>query len=188
VKIPPEASLILLTSVLGASTNWLTQRFLYSLLPQLGRGGEADAGQAGDTTVVLASFLRDYKFWKDGTGRLGIDLDAQSRTGNFVFVDCLSNLFSGSSSAGATSLGHGSKHERAHCSPDARQLSEVVYGAINQAKSRSRGAKAVLILDNPDVLLAASAPDLTASSLQETILQLREVGHSNGFWPRCTLQ
>jgi elongator complex protein 6 len=89
LSLPPEASLILLTSVLGASTNWLVLRFLYNALaapttgPQLGVRRDTDvigrAGEDGDwkgeeegegTRVVLASFLRDLNFWREGGRRL----------------------------------------------------------------------------------------------------------------------
>jgi elongator complex protein 6 len=46
LAIPPEASLILLTSVLGASTNWLVLRYLYSaLVPATGAGTGIDRGR-----------------------------------------------------------------------------------------------------------------------------------------------
>jgi elongator complex protein 6 len=89
LSLPPEASLILLTSVLGASTNWLVLRFLYNALaapttsPQLGARQDTDGigrtGEDGDwkreeegegTRVVLASFLRDLSFWREGGRRL----------------------------------------------------------------------------------------------------------------------
>jgi elongator complex protein 6 len=89
LSLPPEASLILLTSVLGASTNWLVLRFLYNALAapttgtQLGARRDTDGigktGEDGDwkgeeegegTRVVLASFLRDLTFWREGGRRL----------------------------------------------------------------------------------------------------------------------
>jgi elongator complex protein 6 len=81
--LPPEASLILLTSVLGASTNWLVLRYLYSaLLPAAGVGRELDRDggiESGDASgkaegdrpaVVLVSFLRDLSFWREGARKL----------------------------------------------------------------------------------------------------------------------
>jgi elongator complex protein 6 len=65
LSLPPEASLILLTSVLGASTNWLVLRHLYSALQP-----ELDASSASETKVVLVSFLRDLAFWRDGARKL----------------------------------------------------------------------------------------------------------------------
>ena len=65
LSLPPEASLILLTNVLGASTNWLVLRYLYVFLqPQQTVSLEIEA------KVVLVSFLRDSAFWKDGSRRL----------------------------------------------------------------------------------------------------------------------
>lgn len=85
----PPSSLTLLTSVLGATANWLLLRYLaYHLAPRLAddegtshglrraaRGDEDAVGQGkgegeGDTAVVLVSFMRDYAFWKDGAARL----------------------------------------------------------------------------------------------------------------------
>lgn len=74
LSLPPETSQIVLTGILGASTNWLTLRYLYSLLrpaaaPQRD-DGEAPAGGDEDVRVLLVSFMRDYAFWKEGAGRL----------------------------------------------------------------------------------------------------------------------
>lgn len=78
----PSSSLTLLTSVLGATANWLLLRYLlYHLAPRTAddeepeslrrRGGTGDEAQGGgDTAVVLVSFMRDYAFWKDGAVRL----------------------------------------------------------------------------------------------------------------------
>jgi elongator complex protein 6 len=65
ISLPPEASLILLTNVLGASTNWVVLRYLYSALAP-----EGDGDSDNETKIVLASFLRDMAFWKDGARRL----------------------------------------------------------------------------------------------------------------------
>lgn len=75
LSLPPETSQIVLTGILGASTNWLTLRYLYSLLrpataaARLDRDGDAD-GAGEDVKVLLVSFMRDYSFWKEGAGRL----------------------------------------------------------------------------------------------------------------------
>lgn len=76
LSLPPETSQIVLTGILGASTNWLALRYLYSLLrPANGaaprREGDGDADGAGeDVKVLLVSFMRDHAFWKEGAGRL----------------------------------------------------------------------------------------------------------------------
>lgn len=69
LSLPPEASLILLTSVLGASTNWLVLRYLHiALVPP--PGIEADFEAENEINVVLVSFLRDLTFWREGGRRL----------------------------------------------------------------------------------------------------------------------
>lgn len=76
LSLPPETSQIVLTGILGASTNWLTLRYLYSLLRPAAaaaprRDGDGDADGAGeDVKVLLVSFMRDHAFWKEGAGRL----------------------------------------------------------------------------------------------------------------------
>ena len=65
LSLPPEASLILLTSVLGLSTNWLVLRHIYGALAP-----ERDNDSETEAKVVLVSFLRDAAFWKDGARRL----------------------------------------------------------------------------------------------------------------------
>lgn len=65
LSLPPEAALILLTGVLGASTNWLVLRYLYAFLK-----GSAVDGDAASTGVVLVSFLRDGSFWREGAAKL----------------------------------------------------------------------------------------------------------------------
>ncbi len=63
--LPPPESLVLLTSVLGASTNWLVLRFLYDALSP-----NRDSAAESETAVVLVSFMRDFDFWRDGARRL----------------------------------------------------------------------------------------------------------------------
>lgn len=73
LALPSEYAQILLTSVLGASTNWLVLRYLYTYLRKLNAAAEegaASASQSEDVRVVLVSFMRDFAFWKEGAGRL----------------------------------------------------------------------------------------------------------------------
>ncbi|KAK4040711.1 hypothetical protein C8A01DRAFT_45997 [Parachaetomium inaequale] len=112
--LPQEATLVVLTSVLGASTNWLVLRHLHALLKPssasqnknknkkptpLSEGGrqaenEHDDEQQEEVAVLLLSFLRDLPFWRENLSRLGIDLEAAARRGRFGFVDGLGGLFS----------------------------------------------------------------------------------------------
>ena len=71
----PSVSLTLLTSVLGASTNWLILRLIHaSLFPpnylESSKGGFGDAREHAKTKVILVSFMRDWEFWKDSARRI----------------------------------------------------------------------------------------------------------------------
>ncbi|KAK8099386.1 uncharacterized protein PG998_012627 [Apiospora kogelbergensis] len=188
--LPPEASLIVLTGVLGASTNWLVQRYLCRFLATtaadrnaqrtaVGEEGDSSNPDDGDSaSVVLVSFLRDYAFWKEGAGRIGVDLDASSKKGKFVFVDGLSKLFSGGPSAHGVSspadasgkvLSNSTLHELR------KQLAE----AVTQLRQQSQSSKIVLILDSPDLLLAATGKTMTGAALQDLLLDIREEVHSS---------
>ena len=50
--------------------------------------------------MLLVSFLRDFSFWKDGAGRLGLDLEALGRRGRLAYVDGLGGLFYGGGGGG----------------------------------------------------------------------------------------
>jgi elongator complex protein 6 len=175
LRLPPETSLIVLTSVLGASTNWLVQRYLCSLLATSGRSTTApaagDDGHDESTAVVLVSFLRDYAFWKDSAGRSGVDLDALSRKGRFAFVDGLSGLFSGGSKSAP---GHG-KNGMVLSSPTLQDLSKLLNESIAGLQNQSPDSEVILILDNPDLLLAATGESISGEALRETLLDVREV-------------
>lgn len=69
LALPPEASLVLLTSVLGASSNWLVLRFLHSALI----GSEVSSSSVvseDEPKVLFVSFMRDLAFWKENARRL----------------------------------------------------------------------------------------------------------------------
>lgn len=74
LSLPPETAQIVLTGILGASTNWLTLRYLYSLLRPAAaapsqHNGDGD-GAIEDVKVLLVSFMRDDAFWNESAGRL----------------------------------------------------------------------------------------------------------------------
>jgi len=68
LALPPEASLILLTNVLGASSNWLVLRFLHSALNSLDASSEIPGED--EAKVALVSFMRDFAFWTENARRL----------------------------------------------------------------------------------------------------------------------
>ncbi|KAK7426796.1 hypothetical protein QQZ08_006697 [Neonectria magnoliae] len=157
LALPPEACLILLTSVLGASANWLVLRHVYSYL----RGEDRDAG------VVLVSFLRDGAFWRDGAAKMGLDLDALARAGRFVFVDGLTGLVAGDAPSGSRKerVIRGSKL------PDVKKELEAAVADLGTTRK-------VLIVDQLDALLAITDETTTSLALQNLLLSLRSLVRS----------
>ncbi|KAK9417449.1 hypothetical protein SUNI508_08809 [Seiridium unicorne] len=173
--LPPEASLIVLTSVLGASTNWLVQRYLCSLLGDASRktplteDENIDASTGGETCVVLVSFMRDYAFWKEGAGRLGLDLEGLSKKHRFKFVDGLTGLFSMAAGVGVKSpVATQTQHVLGTATLD--ELERVVHGALQSCASRN----VVLILDNLDLLRATAGNQISGEALREALHHIRE--------------
>ena len=79
----PHDSILLLTSTLGASANWLLIRFLCNEL------STQDGGDEGHN-VVLVSWMREYDFWKQEARKgAALDLDKLRSEGRFAFVDGL---------------------------------------------------------------------------------------------------
>ena len=78
LRLPPETSLILLTSTLGCSINWLTARFIGSALQNFssssttGLEGQQTVDGKQDVAVLLVSWLRDLKFWQDEVRRVAV--------------------------------------------------------------------------------------------------------------------
>ena len=192
LRLPPEASLVLLTGVLGSTTNWLVQRYLYSLLSPTtatATNGAAQAqadddGSAGGVAVVLVSFLRDYAFWRDGVGRLGLDLDAAARRRRLVYVDALGALFQpepepGTRGPPSTPSSGSAPGGRVLSTPTVEGLRRELKNAVAQltpgSSSRESGPKIVLIVDQPDLLLAATGDDVSGQALHEALLDIREV-------------
>ncbi|KAI1258906.1 hypothetical protein F5Y18DRAFT_323011 [Xylariaceae sp. FL1019] len=182
VRLPHESSLVLLTSVLGSSTNWLVQRFVYSLLSSPPTslhhtGGFDESIQSGENenvSVVLVSFLRDYAFWKDGVRRLGLDLDQATKKGSFAFIDGLTGLFTGHQRTGTA---NGTSTAPKVLSAGMDHFEVAIRNAVHHLQTSVPGAKTVLIVDQPDLLLAATE-GATSQKLRAAILALREHIHS----------
>ncbi|KAI0162153.1 hypothetical protein GGR57DRAFT_498497 [Xylariaceae sp. FL1272] len=181
VRLPHESSLVLLTSVLGSSANWLVHRFVYSLLssptPSLyhPRVEESTGSSENENvSVVLVSFLRDYAFWKDGVKRLGLDLDQATKRGSFAFIDGLTGLFTGIQQTGTA---NGTRSAPKILSAGIDHFEAAVRNAVHNLQTSAPGAKTVLIVDQPDLLLA-STEGATSEGLRTAILALREHIHS----------
>lgn len=69
----PESSLTLISSVLAATGNWLSLRYLYAALganPGSAAPGLEDVGNGKRRKVVLVSFLRGWDFWRSEAKKL----------------------------------------------------------------------------------------------------------------------
>ncbi|KAH8426457.1 uncharacterized protein LDX57_004195 [Aspergillus melleus] len=93
----PQSSLTVLSSVLGATGNWLVLRYLYAALgtssnPEAAFGLQG-AEDGKKRKVVLVSFLQGWEFWRSEAKRLGLDLARLTDKRQFAFVDGLSELF-----------------------------------------------------------------------------------------------
>ncbi|KAJ3956479.1 hypothetical protein N0V92_006955 [Colletotrichum tropicale] len=165
LALPPECAQILLTSVLGASTNWLVLRYLYSYLRRPTEDAPAD-----DTRVVLVSFMRDFAFWKEGAGRLGLDLETLGRSGKTVFVDGLSGLFSNT----APPPTKGRRTLRGVKIPDVQRELEAAVADVSGG-----GGKVVLVVDQPDFLLAATGEEVGGLVVKNMLLDLQEKVHAS---------
>ncbi|KAI7081313.1 hypothetical protein KC356_g9203 [Hortaea werneckii] len=162
LRLPPETSQILLTGTLGCSIDWLTTRFVGALLAAEGStsttrdavGGFEGAGDTRETAVILASWMRNQSFWRSELRRTcGLDLtknkDLQAR---YTFLDQL---------------------HRPHAPAE---LERSVQAAVATAASQSGPRPVILVLDNPDVLLALGLA--SAQELSTTLLKLRSMVHA----------
>ncbi|KAI7182386.1 hypothetical protein D0869_01118 [Hortaea werneckii] len=172
LRLPPETAQILLTGTLGCSINWVTTRFVGALLAPDGTnttrdttavggvGGFEGAGDTKETAVVLASWMRSERFWRDELRRTcGLDLAKNKNLQDrYTFLDQLHQPYS------PTEL-------------ETRLQTAVARTSHSSSEGHSSSSRPViLILDNPDVLLAlglASAQDLST-----TLLKLRSMVHA----------
>lgn len=193
LRLPHETSLVLLTGVLGSSTNWLVHRYICSLLAtqpssrSYSSSGHDEPAESigaelqGRYSVVFVSFLRDYAFWKDGCKRLGLDLDVASKKGSFVFVDGLTGLFVSSSDQELRQAGAQISGKRVLTTATTDHLQRTLDEAVAHAQISCPGTRTILVIDQPDVLLATTGDAMTGQGLRDTILGLREVSSS---WAR----
>ena len=145
---PPESSLTLLTSVLGATSNWLVLRFLYTALTSR-KAPTARLASEDEAKVVLVSWLRDRSFWKEGAKRLGVDL---LKSSSVTFLDGL-----------GTGLGLNDR--------GIQQVEKEIMDATKKLKEDD--SKVVVILDGIDLLLAAT--QTSVGEILDCIGELREV-------------
>jgi len=158
----PSSSLTLLTSTLGASSNWLVLRFLHAALspphpptntPSLITDPAPTPQEPIRTHIILISWLRDFSFWKDGAKKLGLDL---SRAGQVTFIDGL-----------GTGIGMGED--------GIEGLERQLLAEIKKAKGEDgEGKKVVLVVEGLDFVLAA-AEGRGVQGVLDMVGEMREV-------------
>lgn len=115
----------------------------------------------------------------------GLNLDTLAARGKFLFVDGLSTLFlAGGGGAAAPPGGRGQGQHVYLDSPRLADVARTLGAAVERLQAT--GGKVVLILDQPDVYLAATSPGdgVTGTAWRDVVLGLREV--SSFAWPRAS--
>ncbi|KAG9233685.1 hypothetical protein BJ875DRAFT_442008 [Amylocarpus encephaloides] len=172
LALPPEASLVLLTSVLGASTNWLVLRYLHRALIHDGAASLPSADEGAG--VVLVSFMRDFTFWRENAKRMGLDLENLSTKRRFACVDGLTGLFLPTQQEAS-----GRTAEYVLGSPSLSDVSRVIRNAVRSLQSPPGSkSKVLLVIDQPDLILATTGDEIGPVHLGNVLLDLREEVHS----------
>ncbi|KAK4865425.1 hypothetical protein LT330_009536 [Penicillium expansum] len=229
----PDSSLTLVSSILGATSNWLVLRFLHAALssPSPNAAFGSDELHNGiKKKVVLVSFMRSYEFWRTEAKRLGLDLARLADKQQFAFIDGLSELFYAPQATATPSIspaGLGSSprttlpmrsppgavpgrspHPAGPIAAGARgnvtskqaepgiakklhfsgrglasldALEKDILSVIEQQKSSMEdGDELLLIIDQPDLLLAATGPTMGigATEMSEWITALQQHAHA----------
>ncbi|CAI7570695.1 unnamed protein product [Penicillium crustosum] len=230
----PDSSLTLVSSILGATSNWLVLRFLHAALsspsPNVAFGSD-ELHNGIKKKVVLVSFMRSYEFWRTEAKRLGLDLTRLADKQQFAFIDGLSELFyapqatatppsilpAGLGSNPRTTLPMRSAPGavpgrspqpvaptatgvRGNVAPKQAELGiakklhfsgrglasldaleKDILSVIEQQKSSMEdGDELLLIIDQPDLLLAATGPSMGigATEMSEWITALQQHAHA----------
>ncbi|KAJ0159955.1 hypothetical protein CTA2_8836, partial [Colletotrichum tanaceti] len=104
----------------------------------------------------------------------GLDLESLGRSGKFVFVDGLSSLFSqGKAAPGRPAVVKGRRFLRGARLPDVQRELDAAISDVS-----APGARTILVLDQPDVLLAASGEDLDGLALRNMLRDVQENVHA----------
>ncbi|KAF8862591.1 hypothetical protein BDZ45DRAFT_585386 [Acephala macrosclerotiorum] len=168
LTLPPEASLVLLTSVLGASTNWLVLRFLHSAL--VGSEASSEIGSEDEPKVLLVSFMRDLPFWKENARRLGLDLDKLAAKRRFAFVDGLGGLFLPRQQKASPAKATG----KVLSNPSLQNVSQEFQYAVKALRDAKGTSRMLLVVDQLDLLLAAGGDGIGVGDVGEMLMGLRE--------------
>ncbi|CAL5866464.1 uncharacterized protein PFLUO_LOCUS672 [Penicillium psychrofluorescens] len=232
----PHTSLTLVSSILGATSNWLVLRFLHAALSTSSNQHAAseleDVRTDEKRKVVFVSFMRSFEFWKSEAKRLGLDLARLADKEQFAFIDGLSDLFytpqvSSSSASAASPAGRGNSTPRttlplrsqpgplpgrslqspaiasggSGLAPRSQTelgvakklhfsgrgtaaldaLESDIVSVMQQLKpSAEDGDELLLIVDQPDLLLATTGPSLGigATEMAEWVAGLQQHAHA----------
>ncbi|KAK0669523.1 hypothetical protein QBC41DRAFT_319471 [Cercophora samala] len=173
LSLPEETSLIVLSSILGASTNWLLARYIHSYLKS-----PTNDDNEPEVAVLLVSFLRDYTFFQQTLSKLSLDLDSEARKGRFGFVDGLSGLYISPPPAAAAPAGRGPPPTLQNGN-DLQGVQKQIETAIAALSTEKKKQRVVLVLDQPDFLVGSTASaEGAAMAVRDVILDLREKVHS----------
>lgn len=152
-QLTQSGELSIVTSVLGASASW----YGHSLIAKVLSAGDA---------VIHISFIHESTFHSECLRKLGTDLALYGRKGRYTFIDGLSGLFhQPNPQAGALSFTGGAPNMVL------QRLSAEVKAKIKQ--TACDGISARLIIENPDLLLAAGG--LASLDLINELLDWHEV-------------
>ncbi|KAF1834187.1 hypothetical protein BDW02DRAFT_348233 [Decorospora gaudefroyi] len=184
VHVARDDSFLILTSTVGASANWLLLRFLCDTLSntarQGGGGGEGEGEE--ERNVVLVSWMREYDFWKQEARKgVGLDLERLRREGRLAFVH---GLGTGLDASVQQSHATDDRPARSAQTPhhytlhtlELAHVQDTISAAVAALAATSSAAstpprKTLLILDNPDLLLALN-PTITPASFTSLVLGL----------------
>ncbi|KAM3084158.1 hypothetical protein ACMFMG_001742 [Clarireedia jacksonii] len=183
LTLPSESSLILLTSVLGASPNWLILRYIHSLL--LPSPSTQSEGEQVEPKILFVSFLRDLNFWRENGRKIGLDLDKLHQTSRLHFVDGLSGLHLPPTAIPNPPYGTILRNPLPNVIfPILTKLISTLQSSPSSSSSSSPTPPTpptILIIDSLDYLLSCSAAHqapTTLSSIPSHLLTLRTLTHS----------
>ncbi|KAJ4358516.1 uncharacterized protein N0V89_003100 [Didymosphaeria variabile] len=190
VRTPKNDSLLLLTSTLDASANWLLTRFLCDALGS----GAKDDDNGGPKNVVLVSWMRDYEgrlAFVDGLSELFLPIEhddgvAQQRPQNLPTTPTGMPATRGPQTLpvrgppGRTAPTTAQASPRTPTTPPGLftlsstsldHINDTISTAIASLRPSTAATKTLVILDNPDILLATD-PNLTPSKQTSLFLSL----------------
>ncbi|KAG6005718.1 hypothetical protein E4U21_007734 [Claviceps maximensis] len=163
---PPQNSLVLLTNVLGASSNWLVLRWVYALL-----GGRTS--HVGDALGAHANADAHADADADELARAETTALNLLNNNKFIFVDGLTALC-----LPDTQLPAGSPAARDHLlrGTAVENVRKGLEDAIAEASARASEGRVVLVLDQMDAWLALG--EAGAVEVMDMLLGLREKVHA----------